>query len=179
MSRIASLILAAAIAASCSRGRQAPPAVSDVDSLNASVAALYDGYSKRFSTVPHITATELMALAATNLPVIVDVRTPAEQRVSVIPNAISEEAFEETKNAYVDRTVITYCTVGYRSGLYATKLREEGIDAVNLKGSILAWVLAGGELVDSSGSATTNVHVYGRQWNLLPPGYTPVLFPGK
>ena len=36
-------------------------------------------------------------------------------------------------------------TAGYRSGLFAQKLRREyGLEAYNLKGSILAWVSAEG-----------------------------------
>lgn len=32
-------------------------------------------------------------------------------------------------------------TVGYRSGIFADKLRQEGLEGVNLRGSIMAWVI--------------------------------------
>jgi rhodanese-related sulfurtransferase len=38
-------------------------------------------------------------------------------------------------------------TVGYRSAMYAQRLRQRNIEAVNLRGSILAWVGGGSSTV--------------------------------
>ena len=47
-----------------------------------------------------------------------------------------------------------------------------GVRAYNLAGGILAWVQAGGPVVDGrTGTPTRRVHVYGRKWNLLQPGW--------
>jgi len=69
------------------------------------------------------------------------------------------------------QTVVTYCTIGARSGHAAQRLRERGLPAFNLAGSILSWVDVGGPLIDGTGAATRRVHVYGGKWNLLPEGY--------
>jgi rhodanese-related sulfurtransferase len=50
--------------------------------------------------------------------VLVDVRTPAEQNVSMIPTAIRKETFERTRDAYTDHTIVAYCTIGYYIRLY-------------------------------------------------------------
>jgi hypothetical protein len=42
--------------------------------------------------------------------------------------------------------VLPCSTVGYRSGLYAQELQEQGIQAANLIGGICAWVSAGERL---------------------------------
>ena len=51
------------------------------------------------------------------------------------------------------------------------KLAGKGFNVRNLKGGILAWTHAKGPLVDPNGNPTTQVHTYGTDWNLLPPGY--------
>ena len=111
--------------------------------------------------------------------VLVDVRTPVEQDVSIIPTAIRKEVFEKTKDQYKNHTVVAYCTIGYRSGLYVKKLRDDGCceevggaKALNLRGSILDWSLEGYPLVDEkTGRETKRVHVYGETWNLVGDGY--------
>lgn len=104
--------------------------------------------------------------------VLVDVRSPKERKVSMIPGAISREAFEQLPKD-PQRTVVSYCTIGYRSGKFTEALRKDGVQAFNLEGSILAWVLGGGQVVDAKGP-TKRVHVYGPRWNLLPEGYQAV-----
>ncbi|GMV90880.1 MAG: hypothetical protein AMXMBFR82_06580 [Candidatus Hydrogenedentota bacterium] len=106
--------------------------------------------------------------------VLVDVRTEDEREISGIPDAISKAKFEQYEDAYADKTIVTYCTIGYRSGIYAETLREKGLDARNLRGSILSWVHEGRPVVDPEGAETRRVHIYGPEWNLLPEGYTAV-----
>ncbi len=96
-------------------------------------------------------------------PLLLDVRSKAEREVSVMPGAIFD-----TNSIPAGSRVVVYCTVGLRSGIAARKLRQLGYDAVNLRGGILAWLAAGGELVDLQGQPTQAVHVYGRRWDAVP-----------
>jgi sodium/bile acid cotransporter 7 len=139
----------------------------------ARVEAMYAGYRDAFPEAAEVTVEELLALQTTGDPVLVDVRTDSERAISMIPGAISREEFERRREELGERTVVTYCTIGYRSGLYAEELKQEGWDAYNLEGSILAWTHAGQQLEDS-GQETRRVHVYGRKWNLAADDYEPV-----
>ena len=88
---------------------------------------------------------------------------------------ISKKRFEESRDAYRNFEIVPYCTIGYRSGVYAQGLQKSGFKTRNLKGSVLSWAHAGGKFVDSKGKATKRVHVYGEKWNLLPEGYEGVI----
>ena len=55
----------------------------------------------------------------------------------------------------------------------AAKARE-GLPVTNLAGGMLAWLHAGGTLVDARGEPTKTVNVYGRTWDLAPLGYIAV-----
>lgn len=105
--------------------------------------------------------------------VLVDVRSPEERAVSMIPGAISTEEFERNLEQYKNATVIAYCTIGYRSGKYANQWREQGVKIFNLEGSLLAWSHIQGELIDAIG-ITKKVHVFGRQWQLTAEDYQAV-----
>jgi len=140
------------------------------------IATLYEKYQRKFPEVDGITAPELLA----NLEqgggeqyVLVDVRKPEEQAVSMIPGAMTQQEFEDQGDVLRDKTVVTYCTAGYRSGLYAKKLQARGWQVRNLEGSILAWTHAGGPLVDAEGP-TERVHVYSADWSLEAAGYEPI-----
>ncbi|GIL45193.1 hypothetical protein Vafri_2512 [Volvox africanus] len=148
---------------------------------------LYEGFRKKFPEVPEITVQELhgwMRAAEVNEgppPVLVDVRTLAEQQVSMIPgsNTLTQREFEERgPDAFLGRRIACYCTAGYRSGLFADKLRRRhGLDAYNLRGSILAWTQAGYPLANPRDGAPTNrVHVFSKDWALQGNGYEPVMF---
>ncbi len=98
--------------------------------------------------------------------VLVDVRASEESNVSMIPGAISKNHFEKNIEQFRDRTVIVYCTIGYRSGLYATNLIEDGFAAKNFKGSILAWCAAEQPLVTPAGKPTNRVHTYSSKYKV-------------
>ena len=100
--------------------------------------------------------------------VIVDVRGKAETDVSMIPGAISQAAFEKTKKQHAGKIVIAYCTVGYRSGIYAEKLRSKGWDARNYEGSILDWCKNQLPVVTPAGESTKRVHTYSSNYALDP-----------
>lgn len=136
---------------------------------------LYRKYERKFPDVEGITATQLNAdLAEGREVVLVDVRKPEEQAVSMIPGAITQQEFEGRQDSLRDRTIITYCTAGYRSGLYAKKLQNKGWQVLNLEGSLLAWTHAGGPLADSEGQPTKSLHVYSADWSLEASDYDPV-----
>lgn len=135
---------------------------------------MYDEYRADFPDAPEIDVEELLTLRETQDVLIVDVREPQERAVSIIPGAISRESFESMKESLKKGPIVVHCTIGYRSGKYVEKLKAEGIEAHNLKGSILSWVHAGQPVVDPEGNQTKRVHVYGERWNLLPKGYEAV-----
>jgi rhodanese-related sulfurtransferase len=149
---------------------QDPGALSDAEKQSR-IEELYEGYKPDFPGVPETTVETLVReLAGPEPPVLVDVRSDEEREVSTIPGALSREEFEARRDELAGREVVTYCTIGYRSGLYTQELIDEGWTASNLRGSILAWTHAGRELVHD-GSPTRRVHVYGSTWNLAAEGY--------
>ncbi|QDT12688.1 rhodanese-like domain-containing protein [Stieleria marina] len=98
--------------------------------------------------------------------VVVDVRSAAEIKVSVIPGAITKSQFEKERQRYKGRTVIPYCTVGGRSGAYAKQLSKNGVKVKNYEGSILDWVAAELQLVTLSGQPTNRVHTYSDRYQV-------------
>jgi sodium/bile acid cotransporter 7 len=137
----------------------------------AAINVLFEQYQRSFPSVESVTPSQLRTLETEGDTVLVDVRTPEERAVAVIPRSISQDEFEARAEEYTGKKIVAYCTIGYRSGQYAASLREKGFDACNLKGSILSWVHEGGKVVDPKGRETHTVHVYGEEWNLLPGGY--------
>jgi rhodanese-related sulfurtransferase len=138
------------------------------------IEKMYREYAQEFPQVKAITVAQLQQLQrqGTKL-VLVDVRSPDEIAVSRIPGAITPGEFERHLAQYQDTKVVAYCTIGYRSGFYAQKLRQQGVKIFNLEGSLLAWSHAGGKLINASGM-THQVHVFGRQWQLTSDNYEAV-----
>jgi sodium/bile acid cotransporter 7 len=136
----------------------------------ARVDSLYSGYKKDFPDVEDIEAAQAMALLRSGQAIFVDVRTKQEQEVSMLPGAVTEGEFLKDPGKYSGRSLIGYCTISYRSGKLAEKLKAEGIRMLNLKGGLLAWVHAGGKVYDRNGE-TRRIHVYGRTWDLAPSAY--------
>jgi sodium/bile acid cotransporter 7 len=147
--------------------------LSDAEKCTA-IEQMASKYHTEYADLPELSVSALADLMSHENVLLVDVRTPLEQEVSMIPGAVSKGEFEKSKEEHRKQTLVTYCTVGYRSGLYARELQKEGFHVFNLRGSVLAWTHAGRPMVDSKGVETRRVHVYGAEWNLLPHGYTPV-----
>lgn len=162
------LLLATLCLAACSR----PPV--DVAGRKDTVAALYAAARKDFPDAPEITAAAAVDLWRQGRLLPVDVRTPAERAVSTLPGAVTGEAYLADPSIAADKQAVLFCTIGYRSGVQAAALAKRGLPVANLAGGILGWLHAGGTLVDARGQPTTRVHVYGRAWDLAPPGYTGV-----
>jgi len=97
--------------------------------------------------------------------VIVDVRGCEEQAVSMIPGAVTKEFFEaevlpqlRAQTSQAAPLVVPYCTVGYRSGIYAKELVEQhGLQNVRNGEGVIMWTFDGNGLVQPpagpSGSA--------------------------
>ena len=143
--------------------------MTDGDKLEA-IESMYLRSKKGFPEVPEVTSEQLQALRGDSSVVIVDVRTPEEQAVSMIEGAITSREFEATPEKFADKTVVAYCTMGYRSGRYARELQRHGQRAFNLRGAILAWTHSNGALVNTEGS-TKVVHVHSPHCDLVAEGY--------
>ncbi len=135
--------------------------------LNA-INSMFENYQKRFKAVPTVDPTD------TSLDfkkfVIVDARESYERDISYIPDSISKSEFTRNRSTYKKSKILFYCTIGYRSGMLATSLKNDGFEAYNLKGGILLWIHSGRGLINKSG-VIKSVHVYGKKWNLVPSGW--------
>jgi len=143
------------------------------DEKLAQIGEIYSRSKRLFPEVPDLTIEELDRLRATTEVVLVDVRADKEQAVSMIPGAVTGREFEKKHRHQRGTTVVVYCTVGHRSGLYAKKLLKRGLQAFNLRGAILAWTHADRDLVNGV-DPTRRVHVLGPKWSLEADGYEPV-----
>jgi sodium/bile acid cotransporter 7 len=139
----------------------------------AEIETMYRDYKKQFADVQDIAPVAAMELLKSSPAVFVDVREEKEQAVSMLPGAITEQEFLNHLERYRDVVVIGYCTISYRSGKLAEKLKAQGVVILNLRGGLLAWVHDGGKVYDRDGE-TRRIHVYGRQWDLGPKGYKAV-----
>ncbi len=137
------------------------------------IEAIYRGYKKDFADVADIAPAEAMELLKAGRMVFVDVREEKEQEVSMLPGAVTEKEFLKNPERYGDKVIVGYCTISYRSGKLAEKLKARGIAMLNLEGGLLAWVHAGGKVYDRNGE-THRIHVYGRKWDLGPKDYEAV-----
>jgi rhodanese-related sulfurtransferase len=114
--------------------------------------------------------------------VLVDCRTDAEREVSIIPGAVARGAFEAAGGARAalaaGKTVVPYCTIGYRSGNYALELARAhpALEVRNGEG-IVPWALDGGALVrPADGARASRLHAWGPQFGVVPDGVEAVFF---
>ena len=141
-------------------------------SNNSTIDSFSVEYSEDYPDVIQVEYARDKELIGSGKAILVDVRTSEETEVSTIPGAILKKDFQSNRHLYKGKTIIPYCTIGYRSGLYVKELMVVGFEALNFKGGILSWVNSGGSLQERSGKNTNNVHVYGRKWNLVPETFT-------
>jgi rhodanese-related sulfurtransferase len=129
---------------------------------------------------PTLKAEELLPILEDTNLVLLDIRQPEEQAVSMLPHAITPKDFAARfrKGIPKGKRIVVYCTIGYRSGKYAMELAGQGIRAENLEGGMLAWSHVGGpfEVRNDAGLATPTrrVHVFDKGWNFLHPDYEAV-----
>ena len=125
---------------------------------------------------PTVSVDDAMDMIEAGDALMIDVREPEEFAVShwegarPLPlSAIKREGWPA--NWPRDRPIIAYCTVGYRSGVAARLLGEQGLEARNLVGGILALTHTRPSLVNESGRTWT-VHTWtGSYAWMLPPDY--------
>jgi sodium/bile acid cotransporter 7 len=139
----------------------------------AKIEAMYRSYKRDFPAVRDIDPAAAMGLLEQGEALFIDVREEREQKVSMLPGAVTERQFLKDPARYAGRTLIGYCTISYRSGKLAARLKKEGIPMLNLRGGLLAWVHDGGKVYGPNGE-TRRIHVYGRKWNLAPKNFEAV-----
>ena len=140
------------------------------------VYRLYSGYKKDFPAVEDISPQQAMELWKQEKVVFVDTRKSAEMAVSMLPAAVSESDFLNHPDQYKGKTIVAYCTISYRSGVFAREMAKQGITITNLQAGILAWTLEGGKVYNESGQEVRRIHVYGDKWDYVPDGYESVKF---
>ena len=102
-------------------------------------------------------------------PLLLDVRRRAEFEVSHLAGAkhVGPGAAASVIRESKDRAIVTYCSVGYRSGAFAKKLGNAGFtNVVNLEGSIFRWANEG-RPVYRGARKVDEVHPYNRTWGML------------
>lgn len=109
--------------------------------------------------------------AQSERPLLLDVRAKEEYEVSHLKDAViaasEKEALEALEGVPADRSVVLYCSVGYRSSEMAAFLQKRGFDKVyNLEGSIFAWANEGKPVYRGSERVQV-VHPYDRVWGKL------------
>lgn len=129
--------------------------------------------SARFPTVEWVDAETLskwMESSSGAKLVLVDVRTPEEQRVSHLRGAEYLDATApdfQSLRIPDDATVVVYCSIGYRSAELVSSLPKTPIAAVyNLEGGLFDWANQGREVV-RGGERVQEVHPFNRFWGLL------------
>ncbi len=136
------------------------------------IEKLFSECYRQYNDVTWITVKKFLAVKGKKDWIILDVRTVIEQAISVIPGALPVEDFEKEMEKYRGKNILTYCTIGCRSGDYAQKLAKKGFNKVFvLRGGVLSWAAEGRDFVTPEGIPTRAVHVLGEKWNVLPPGY--------
>jgi rhodanese-related sulfurtransferase len=98
--------------------------------------------------IPEITVDELAERLDRDL--LIDVRQPEEYRAGHVRSARLmplNEVPDHVAALPTDREVAVICRTGSRSSMATEFLREQGIEAVNVAGGILAWVDAGLEVL--------------------------------
>ena len=122
-------------------------------------------------TVPTVTAAALVRqLRLPEAPLLLDIRTPAEFRVSHLRGArlVPYDSLATLQLAGVDRAqpVVVYCSVGVRSERMGERLHALGFQNVhNLYGGLFEWINQGNPVHDGR-KATANVHPYSALWGV-------------
>jgi len=102
-------------------------------------------------------------------PVLLDVRTKPEFEVSHIRSArrIEPDSRADAISLSKDQPIVTYCSVGYRSGGLAKTLQDAGYTKVqNMSGSIFQWANEG-RPIERDGKRVEKVHPYNGIWGKL------------
>jgi rhodanese-related sulfurtransferase len=132
-----------------------------------------------FPAARHITTSALasaMDAGSVRPPLLLDIRAPAEYRVSHLSGAVlaSDEkaALSALRGRDKRERIVVYCSVGWRSSAVAEALQRAGYrDVHNLEGGIFTWANEGRPLYRGDRRVFT-VHAFNRDWGrLLVPRY--------
>ncbi|HMQ08209.1 MAG TPA: rhodanese-like domain-containing protein [Saprospiraceae bacterium] len=121
--------------------------------------------------VQYIYVEELKLLTKSSEELIIlDAREEKEYAISHIENALLIGYNPWDKNLMnsleKNKTIVIYCSIGYRSEKIGEKLLKAGFtDVRNLYGSIFAWVNAGNPVYDQHGQITPFIHGYNKSWS--------------
>jgi len=102
-------------------------------------------------------------------PVLLDVRTKPEFEVSHLHGArrVEPDSRADAISISKDQAIVTYCSVGYRSGSFAKALQDAGYTNVqNLSGSIFQWANEGRSM-EKDGQRVSKVHPFNGAWGKL------------
>jgi rhodanese-related sulfurtransferase len=99
-----------------------------------------------------------------------DAREFDEYSVSHIPGSryVGYDKFkiETIKDIPRDKKIVVYCSIGYRSEIVATKLKNAGYKNIyNLYGSLFEWANEGHDMADKNGKSTQKVHTFNKKWS--------------
>ena len=102
--------------------------------------------------------------------VVLDAREYEEYSISHIPGARyfgdDDKQWDILNSIDKSRTIVVYCSVGYRSEKIARKIKTRGIDNVsNLYGSIFEWINCNLPVENIRGEATDSIHTYNKIWS--------------
>ncbi len=132
---------------------------------------------RRFPEVPVVGCEQLAAELAADgpAPVLVDARSDEEFAVSRLAGARRLATVEAVAAAGLElnRPIVAYCSVGYRSARLARALRRAGYrDVRNLEGSLFRWANLGLPL-EGAPPGQRPVHPFHPLWEgLLEPPVT-------
>lgn len=145
---------------------------SDGQAKKQKIYTMYRKYKDSFfPNIVDISVEEILKRQDREGILFIDVREPMEQEVSMIAGAITTDEFDRNIDKYKNYTIITYCTIGYRTGIYARRLlKHKGIKSYNMIGGLLSWVHSGQKIYLET-METNRVHVYVKKLDLLPKGY--------
>ena len=120
-------------------------------------------------SVKTISCAEANALVGRENIYFLDTRTKEEYKTSHIPGArlAGFENFRVSSLTGIQKsdTIITYCSVGYRSEKIGEQLQKAGYTNVfNIYGGLFEYVNQGFEVVRETGS-TQKIHGFDRNWS--------------
>jgi rhodanese-related sulfurtransferase len=99
-----------------------------------------------------------------------DAREKVEYNVSHVENSVwvgyDDFDIQSVEKLDKSKTIIIYCSVGYRSEKVTKKLEKVGFKTVyNLYGGIFEWYNQGLPIVNNDGRETDKIHAYNEKWS--------------
>jgi rhodanese-related sulfurtransferase len=129
---------------------------------------------RQFPQVRHISTAALadwLAQVDRPQPLLLDVRTEPEFAISHLQGAIHIDPdttdFSGLQPLALDRPIVPYCSIGYRSAALSNRLQAAGYTHVtNLEGSIFQWANEGRSVYQND-RVVQQVHPFNKLWGLL------------